>query len=145
MNLNQLTLIDATFLQFDHNQNLLEKYDSTYAKFEANQWILHNVWADMEGKSREYLEIHKIETNSNELLMFENAIKNSNQSIWTILGVIKKLNLNNWDGAIFAAAGIERLNFSNLNYKILIENPNFPHKLVEYYYLNFLLSFHHTI
>ena len=92
--LNQLTLIDATFLQFDDNQNLLEKYDSTYAKFEANQWILHNVWADMEGKSREYLETHKIETNSNELLMFENAIKNSNQSIWTILGVIKKLNLN---------------------------------------------------
>ena len=88
-----MTLIDATFLQFDDNQNLLEKYDSTYAKFEANQWILHNVWADMEGKSREYLETHKIETNSNELLMFENAIKNSNQSIWTILGVIKKLNL----------------------------------------------------
>ncbi len=32
---------------------------------------------------------------------------------------VKKLNLNSWDGAIFAAAGIERLNFSNLNYQIL--------------------------
>ena len=57
--LNQLTLIDATFLQFDDNQNLLEKYDSTYAKFEANQWILHNVWADMEGKAENILKLIK--------------------------------------------------------------------------------------
>ena len=55
--LNQLTLIDATFLQFDDNQNLLEKYDSTYN--EANQWILHNVWADMEGKAANILKLIK--------------------------------------------------------------------------------------
>tara|TARA_Y100000591_G_scaffold258264_1_gene230428 strand:+ start:2002 stop:3087 length:1086 start_codon:yes stop_codon:yes gene_type:complete len=92
--LNQLTLIDATFLQFDNNKNIKEKYDSAYAKFEANQWLLYNVWVDKEGKSREYFETYKVDTESSELLMFENAIKNSNQSIWTIFGVIKKLNLN---------------------------------------------------
>ena len=92
--LDELTLIDTTFLQFDSNQNIKEKYDSVYAMFEVNQWILYDVWVDIEGKSREYFETYKIDTKSSELLMFENAIRNSNQSIWTIFGVIKKLNMN---------------------------------------------------
>ena len=92
--LSDLTLIDATFLQFDSDRNIKEKYDSTYAKFETNKWILYDVWIDRDGKNREYFETHEIYTESSELLMFENVIKNSNQSIWTILGVIDKLRIN---------------------------------------------------
>lgn len=89
-----LTLLNATFIQYDKNYSITERVDSAYAIFDKSSWILEKAWITSASNTKTFQEIFTIETQTNELIILEDVLKNSDQSIWTIFNTIKRLNQN---------------------------------------------------
>lgn len=89
-----LTLLNSTFIQYDPEYNIIERVDSAYAKFENNSWVLEKAWVANSQRKQNYYESYIIQTQTNELIILEDVLKYSDQSIWMIMNTIEKLTQN---------------------------------------------------
>lgn len=107
IDLIQSRLIDVTVTQFDKNMNIVTRYDSKSAFLDNEKWQLDETWITDRNNISQYVGRVELSTNSEELIIEETVLKNSEQSIWTINNTIEKLNTNN----IRSSKHIADLNF----------------------------------
>jgi lipopolysaccharide export system permease protein len=107
IDLRQSMLIDVTVTQFDKNMNIIARYDSKSAFLDNRKWQLDDTWITDQNNISQYVGKVELHTNSEEIIIEETILKNSEQSIWTINNTIEKLNTNN----IRSSKHITDLNF----------------------------------
>lgn len=107
IDLRQPRLIDVAVIQFDENMNIISRYDSKYAFLDNGKWQLDETWLTDQNNISQYVGRVELFTNSEEIIIEETVLKNSEQSIWTINNTIEKLNTNN----IRSSKHIADLNF----------------------------------
>tara|TARA_Y100000590_G_scaffold457803_1_gene611194 strand:- start:12864 stop:13952 length:1089 start_codon:yes stop_codon:yes gene_type:complete len=92
-----LTLINATFYQYNKENVIINKIDSRYATYTDNTWKLEDVKLIGLDLSQKHLKEYVIESDTDEELIYEDVMQNYKLSIWQLnqrISDLKKNDLN---------------------------------------------------
>ena len=107
IDVNDLSLVGVTILQFNQEMDLVSRYDSTSAYLDDGEWHLDKTWLTDQDNISKFIGKTIVNTFSDEIFLQEAILKKSEQSIWTIKDTITKLKKNN----ISYAKHLTNLNF----------------------------------
>jgi len=94
IDINDLSLVGVTILQFNEEMDLVARYDSTNAYLDNGEWHLDKTWVTDQENISKFIGKTIVNTFSDDIFLQESILQNSEKSIWTIKDTITKLKKN---------------------------------------------------